>query len=54
MINRGFDFKRRDDNIIIVANVVLRVQYHGSQGLRSRIWLPALETKWWFGEEALQ
>ncbi len=30
MVKRGFGSKRRDHNIIIDADMVLRVQYHGS------------------------
>ncbi len=34
MVTRGFAFKRRDHHLNIDTNMVLRVQYHGSRGLR--------------------
>jgi hypothetical protein len=45
MVKRGFNFKQRDHNFIIDADIVLHVTYHGSQGLRSGIWLRALGKK---------
>ncbi len=45
MVKRGFDFKRRDHNFIIDADMVLRVTYHGSRGVRSGIWPRALGKK---------
>ncbi len=50
MVKRGVEFKRRDHNFNIDANMALRMQYHGSRGLPRKKKKSGL----WFGKDAAE